>query len=115
MAESSAPLSPFLQALPSRVRLPVPVRVRSAPDFTLMAAPSKASASAASVESSLAGSSLSVRVTLPEIYRVISVSLLQERGAVAELVSVRSYSTRVTTVVPFITVMLPSAQEPVIV
>lgn len=43
---------------------------------------------------------------------VTSLDLLQAMGAVSLLVRVRPSSTRVTPVVPFLTVMEPSAQLP---
>ena len=113
MTAVAAPLMAFLQLLPSAVNVPVPLMVRLDPLLTFRAAPSKASATVSSAESSLAGSSLSVRVLVPSRIRFTSVVLLQESGAVAEDARVRLFSTRVTPVVPFFTVMLPSLQDPV--
>ena len=100
-------MTAFLHADPSAVRDPVPVMVRDAPDLTLMAAPSKSSLS------SLAASSLSDRTTVPWTYAVTSVSLLQDRGAVELEERDRSCRIRLTPVVPFFTLMDPSAQDPV--
>ena len=113
MEAVAAPLMAFLQLLPSAVSVPVPLMVSVAPLFTFRAAPSKASATAASVDSSLAGSSLSVMVLVPSRIILTSVVLLQEIGAVVEEANVRSFTTNVTPVVSFLTLMLPSLQDPV--
>ena len=112
--DSAAPLTAFLQAEPSAFRMPFPVIVSDAPDFTFIAAPSNASATVSSVESSSAGFSLSVRVTVPSAYTVAEASLLTERGAPYAEVRDRSFKIRVTPVTPFLTLIVPCVQEPVI-
>ncbi len=106
-------MMPFLQPVALTFRVPLPRITRDEPSFALMAAPSKASATASSDESSLAGSSLSVKVTVPWISSVTSVVFLQTTGAVDEEDRVRSFKMSVTPVVPFFTTMLPSLQLPV--
>ena len=91
---------PFLQAEPSAVRVPVPVKVTDAPDLIFIAEPSKASAISASSESSLAGSSASVITLSPSITIVASAVLLTHIGADVVEVRFRSESTSVTPVVP---------------
>ena len=76
--------------------------------LTLTAAPSKEDSASSAM------SSPSVRVLAPVSWTVTSVSLLQLNAAESVEVRVRPLRTRVTPVVPFLTVTLPSAQEPVI-
>ena len=104
-------LMPFLP-LAVTVRLPVPHRVTWEPSLHLMTAFSAASLSGDSSSLFLA---LSVRLlTEPSAATMVTwVDLLQVMGAVSALVRAKPFSTSVTPVAPFFTVMEPSAQVPV--
>ena len=110
---SAPPLIPFLQSLPSAFNVPSPVITSVEPLFTLIAAPSNASAISASSEFSSAGSSRSVNVLLPSITSFTSADLAITSGAVSEAVRFRSDRIRITPSVPFFTLILPSEHSPV--
>ena len=98
---SAAPLMPFF-ALPSTVSVPVPLMASAAPLLTLTAAFS-------SLEPSV---SATVLVVPAAAIRDASAVLFRVIAALSSLVSVRPFSTMVTPVTPFLTVIEPLSQSP---
>ena len=98
---SDAPLMPFF-TLPQAVSVPVPLSESDAPLLTLTAAFSSFAPAVSATVFSLPAAAMSAA----------SAVLFSVMAALSAFVSVRPFSTSVTPVTPFLTVIEPSSQSP---